>query len=201
MISMERKKLACLRVQSLTKNPPPSCQGNITHDHRRAKQVLQAQLYTGDGIAQPIQPRRILHRDQRQSAIEFVHAGRKDTADRETAQARQHADGSGVALRDDNNHRISDLDAKLLRECAAQHDAVTTWNEILERTRAHVRTETSDLPIVLGSNAAHQRATDVRTVHEHSLILDIWRGCSDRGHFLHPVTNIPPFLRADLPGP
>jgi hypothetical protein len=74
-ICTARKKLAWLRVQSLTQASASRKRSSSRADLRRGEQVVDLEAHAGDAIVHAVERLRVGHVDQRQAGVEFEHAG------------------------------------------------------------------------------------------------------------------------------
>ena len=96
-ICTARKKFAWLRVQSRIS----ACTGSFCHevarDERRREEVVELEPHAGHAV-ETVQALRVLDVDERETAVELVHADLEDADDLEALEARQRAGRRDRAL-------------------------------------------------------------------------------------------------------
>ena len=102
---------------------------------------------------------RVLDVDQREPAVELVHADLEDADDPEALErAAACPPGVTVPCGVMTHDRVAHAHAERARELAAQHDAELAGLEVGERARAHVLADVGDRVLARGIDAADDRA-------------------------------------------
>ena len=135
--------------------------------------IGDAEAQPGDVPAHAQEGRGILHCHDRDAPVVLVHAHRQNAVDPECAHARQHADGSDIALRHHEDDAISDPRAERLRQRLAQDHPVATRNEIGEPARLQMVIQIRDAPLLVGHHPAHHHAGRFALVDHQGLFLDV----------------------------
>ena len=121
-ICTARKKLAWLAssrgLRRSTLRRPASSRAT----RGAAIQVVELEPHARHAV-QPVELLRVVEVDQREAAVELVHADLEDADHAEALEARQRAGGGHRALRRDDDHRIAEPHAERARELGAEHDA------------------------------------------------------------------------------